>query len=90
MLERVLERLSRSDYRENFIIKGGFLIGSMIGMENRTTKDIDATITGITLKKISFLVSLMKYFKTLQLIIFDLNLLRLKKFVMKTFILDIG
>jgi len=51
MLERVLERLSQSEYHKNFIIKGGFLIGSMIGMENRTTKDIDATITGITLEK---------------------------------------
>lgn len=51
MLERVLERLSHSDYRENFIIKGGFLIGSMIGTENRTTKDIDATIRGITLDR---------------------------------------
>lgn len=51
MLERVLERLSKSDYRENFIIKGGFLIGSLIGMENRTTKDIDATVTGIQLEQ---------------------------------------
>lgn len=51
MLERVLEQLSKSDYRENFIIKGGFLIGSLIGMENRTTKDIDATITGIQLEQ---------------------------------------
>lgn|SRR5699024_10425492 len=51
MLERVLERLSKSDYRENFIIKGGFLVGSLIGIENRTTKDIDATITGIQLEQ---------------------------------------
>lgn len=51
MLERVLERLSQSDYRDNFIIKGGFLIGSLIGVENRTTKDIDATITGVYLEQ---------------------------------------
>ncbi len=33
-------------YRNNFIIKGGFLIASMIGLDSRTTKDLDATIIG--------------------------------------------
>ena len=46
MLERVLERVSLSSYRNNFIIKGGFLIASMIGLGSRTTKDLDATIIG--------------------------------------------
>lgn len=46
MLERFLERVSRSPYRNNFIIKGGFLIASMIGLDSRTTKDLDATIIG--------------------------------------------
>lgn len=36
--ERILERLSKSAYKDNFIIKGGFLIASMIGISNRTTK----------------------------------------------------
>ena len=44
MLERFLERVSLSPYRNNFIIKGGFLIASMIGLDSRTTKDLDATI----------------------------------------------
>ena len=46
MLERFLERVSLSSYRENFIIKGGFLIASMVGLDSRTTMDMDATIKG--------------------------------------------
>lgn len=46
MLERFLERVSLSPYRENFIIKGGFLIASMVGLDSRATMDIDATIKG--------------------------------------------
>lgn len=44
MLERFLERLSLSPYRENYIIKGGFLIASMVGLDTRATMDMDATI----------------------------------------------
>lgn len=43
-LERILERVSRSSYKENFIIKGGFLIASLIGINSRSTRDVDATI----------------------------------------------
>ena len=46
MLERFLERVSLSPYRENVIIKGGFLIASMVGLDSRATMDIDATIKG--------------------------------------------
>lgn len=49
--ERFLERLSKSQYRNNFVIKGGFLISSLIGIENRTTMDMDTTIKGIPLKE---------------------------------------
>lgn len=49
--ERFLERLSKSEYRNNFVIKGGFLISSIIGVENRTTMDMDTTIKGIALKE---------------------------------------
>lgn len=49
--ERFLERLSKSKYRNNFVIKGGFLISSLIGIENRTTVDMDTTIKGIALKE---------------------------------------
>lgn len=51
MLERFLERVSLSSYRENFIIKGGFLIASMVGLDSRTTMDMDATIKGYLVNK---------------------------------------
>lgn len=44
MLERFLERVSVLRYRNNFIIKGGFLISSMVGLDSRATMDMDATI----------------------------------------------
>ena len=46
MLERFLERVSLSRYRDNYIIKGGFLIASMIGLDSRATMDMDVTIKG--------------------------------------------
>lgn len=49
--ERFLERLSKSEYKFNFVIKGGLLISSMIGIDNRTTMDMDATIKGVPLKE---------------------------------------
>ncbi len=49
--ERFLERLSKSKYKNNFVIKGGFLISSLIGIENRTTMYMDTTIKGIALKE---------------------------------------
>ena len=49
--ERFLERLSVSEYKCNFIIKGGLLISSMIGIDNRTTMDMDTTIKGVALKE---------------------------------------
>ena len=49
--ERFLTRLEESKYRANFIIKGGFLISSIIGIQNRTTMDIDTTIKGLPVKE---------------------------------------
>lgn len=49
--ERFLDRLSQSQYKKNFVIKGGLLISSLIGIENRTTMDMDTTIKGIALKE---------------------------------------
>ena len=46
MLERFLERVSVSDYKDKYIIKGGFLISSMVGLSSRATMDMDATIKG--------------------------------------------
>ena len=44
MLERLLERVSLSAYKEYFILKGGLLIASMVGLSSRATMDMDATI----------------------------------------------
>lgn len=51
MFERILERISVSKYQDNFILKGGLLLAAMFGVENRTTKDMDTTITGIAVSK---------------------------------------
>ncbi len=51
MFERILERISVSKYQDNFILKGGLLLAAMFGVENRTTKDMDTTITGIDISK---------------------------------------
>ena len=51
MFERFLERLSKSKYHDKFIIKGGLLISSIMGINVRTTMDIDADITGMDFEK---------------------------------------
>lgn len=51
MLERLLERISLSKYKNNFILKGGFLISAIVGIDSRTTMDLDTTIKGIDLDK---------------------------------------
>jgi hypothetical protein len=47
MMERFLERVSASQYKDNFILKGGFLIAAMVGIDLRSTMDMDTTIKGI-------------------------------------------
>ena len=49
MLERFLERISISKYKDNFILKGGMLISAMLGIDSRTTMDMDTTIKGFEL-----------------------------------------
>jgi len=44
MLEKVLEQIAASPYQHTFVLKGGFLIGSLLGVERRTTMDLDATL----------------------------------------------
>lgn len=48
LFEHVLARLAKSSYKDNFILKGGLLIASMIGVDERTTMDMDTTVRGIT------------------------------------------
>ena len=51
MMDRFLERLSCSKYKDNFIIKGGILVTSMVGISLRSTMDIDATIKNLNLSE---------------------------------------
>lgn len=49
MMERFLERLTQSEYRDNFIIKGGILVTAMIGVAHRSTMDIDTSMKNLNL-----------------------------------------
>ena len=49
MFERILERLSVSQYKNNFILKGGLLLPSIMGISTRTTMDMDTSVKGINL-----------------------------------------
>ena len=49
MLERLLERISISKYKNNFILKGGFLISAIVGLDTRTTMDLDTTLRNLPL-----------------------------------------
>lgn len=51
MMERLLERISISKYKDNFILKGGFLIAAMIGINMRSTLDMDTTVKGLSVSK---------------------------------------
>ena len=49
MFERFLARLSRSEYRDKFVIKGGMLIAAIVGLDTRSTMDLDTTLKGLPL-----------------------------------------
>ena len=51
MMERFLERVSFSKYRNNFVLKGGMLVASVVGVDMRATMDIDTTVRALPLKK---------------------------------------
>ena len=46
MMERFLERISLSSYQDKFILKGGMLVAAMVGLDARSTMDLDATVKG--------------------------------------------
>lgn len=50
-MERFLERVSLSEYRNNFILKGGMLVASIVGVDMRATMDIDTTVKALSLKE---------------------------------------
>lgn len=47
MFERVLERIAQSSYSDKFILKGGMLIAAIVGLDSRSTMDLDATLKGM-------------------------------------------
>ncbi len=49
MMERFLERIAESEYRDDFIIKGGILVTAMVGVAHRSTMDIDTSIKNLNL-----------------------------------------
>ncbi|CQR24974.1 abortive infection protein AbiGII [Streptococcus varani] len=51
LIEQVLKLISESRYKDSFIVKGGFLIGQMIGIDKRTTMDLDVTLKGRALSE---------------------------------------
>jgi hypothetical protein len=51
MFDCFLERLSKTEYREKFIIKGGILISAIVGLDTRSTMDLDTTIRNLSLKQ---------------------------------------
>lgn len=51
MFERIIERLSMSSYKEIFILKGGLLISAMLGIQERTTMDMDTTVKGLHMEE---------------------------------------
>lgn len=48
-MERFLERVALSQYRNNFILKGGMLVAAVVGLETRATMDIDTTVKSLPL-----------------------------------------
>ena len=51
VMERFLERVSISRYRNNFILKGGILVASLVGIDTRATMDIDSTLKALPLNE---------------------------------------
>ena len=48
-MERLLERVSLSKYRDNFVLKGGLLVSSLVGVDMRSTMDVDTTVKSLPL-----------------------------------------
>ena len=55
MFEHFLERLSKSDYKDMFIIKGGMLVSNLVGLATRSTMDLDVTLKNLSLDEATIL-----------------------------------
>ena len=51
LMERLLERVSLSKYRDNFVLKGGLLVSSLVGVDMRSTMDVDTTVKSLPVNK---------------------------------------
>lgn len=51
LIEQVLKLIAKSSYKDSFIVKGGYLIGQLIGLDKRTTMDLDVTLKGTALSQ---------------------------------------
>lgn len=51
IMERFLERIVLSQYRNNFILKGGMLVAAVVGLDTRATMDIDTTVKSLNFTK---------------------------------------
>ena len=66
LIEEVLNLISKSSYRNSFIVKGGYLIGQMIGLDKRTTMDLDVTLKETSLNRDNLINILRRLFQILQ------------------------
>lgn len=53
MFERLLVRLSKSPYKDNFVLKGGMLVAAIVGLDNRATMDLDTTLKNLPLTPVT-------------------------------------
>ena len=93
MMERFLERISLSEYRDKFILKGGMLVAAMVGLDARSTMDLDATVKGanVNVEDIENLISaivcsgLKKFYGSIWRCFYDKNSKAAKRFNSQSF-----
>nr|AOG27162.1 hypothetical protein BBP16_10000 [Lactobacillus johnsonii] len=89
-LDDFVQRIAKSKYRNNLILKGGFLLSSLMGINNRTTEDIDTDIKGKDLSLPEVTKMVMKFVKLFQLkMILTIERAKLKNCMKEQDMLDI-
>ena len=66
MFERFLNRLSVSEYKEKFVLKGGMLVAALVGLDNRATMDLDTTLKNLPLTPEAIEKALKEIFKSVH------------------------
>ena len=62
MFERFLLRLSMSEYKDNFVVKGGMLVAAIVGLANRSTMDLDTMLKNLPMTKKTIMDALKEIF----------------------------